>query len=88
MIHDDPAIAAIREARHRISMTHHHDPISLIAYYRQLQESYSERLLPVIEPMNERSGAVTYLVPAMVNHMLAENTVDSFDVTQESAQVD
>jgi hypothetical protein len=88
MIHDDPAIIAIREARHRISVTHQHNPRLLIAYYRQLQESYSERLLPVIEPVNGHSGVVTYLVPEMVNHVLAENMPDSFGATQESAETD
>lgn len=88
MIHDDPTIAAIREARHLISVTHKHNPRLLIAYYRQLQKSYSERLLPAIEPVNGHSGAVTFLVPAMVDHVLAENTADGFDATQESAETD
>lgn len=42
---DDPAIAAVREARHRISELVGHDPRKLVAYYRKLQERHRERLL-------------------------------------------
>jgi hypothetical protein len=35
---DDPAIAAIRDARHQISVSVGHDPKKLVDYYRQLQQ--------------------------------------------------
>jgi hypothetical protein len=42
---DDPTIAAIREARHKISASVHHDPHKLVAHYRALQERHRERLV-------------------------------------------
>jgi hypothetical protein len=53
---DDPTIAAIREARHKISAAVHHDPRKLVAHYRELQERHRERLVlrPVLVP--ERQG--------------------------------
>jgi hypothetical protein len=42
---DDPAIARIREVRHRISKQFDHDPKRLVEYYMQLQERHQERLL-------------------------------------------
>ena len=42
---DDPAIAPVREVRHRISQQHDHDPKKLIEYYIQLQEMHKDRLL-------------------------------------------
>ena len=88
MIRDDPTIAAIREARHRISMAYKHDPRLLIAYYQQLQESYRDRFIPAGEPMNGRSGTVTYPVPARVDHVLAENKLEGFGAAQEPAETD
>jgi hypothetical protein len=41
---DDPTIAAVREARHRISESVDHDPKKLVEYYRQLQQRHRERL--------------------------------------------
>ena len=72
MTRDNLAIAAIREVRRRISVAYKNDPKLLIAYYQQLQESYGDRLLPATEPMNGRSGTVTYPVSAKVEHVLAE----------------
>jgi len=42
---DDPAIASIREARHRISEQFDHDPKKLVEHYIRLQEQHKERLL-------------------------------------------
>ena len=42
---DDPTIAAIREARHKISASVHHDPRKLVAHYLELQERHRERLV-------------------------------------------
>ncbi len=40
MLKDDPAIKRIREARHRISKEHGHDPQKLVNYYIELQKQY------------------------------------------------
>jgi len=45
MMQDDPAIAPVREVRHRISQQYGHDPKKLIEYYIQLQEKHKDRLL-------------------------------------------
>jgi hypothetical protein len=37
---DDPTIARIREARHRISEKCGHDPQRLVQYYRDLESRY------------------------------------------------
>jgi len=42
---DDPTIAAIREARHKISASVNHDPRQLVAHYRALQERHRDRLV-------------------------------------------
>jgi phosphatidylserine/phosphatidylglycerophosphate/cardiolipin synthase-like enzyme len=42
---DDPVIARIRDARHRISEACGHDPNRLVEYYLRLQEKHPERLL-------------------------------------------
>ena len=42
---DDPAIARIREVRHRISKQFDHNPKRLVEYYMQLQERHKDRLL-------------------------------------------
>lgn len=42
---DDPTIAAIREARHKISASVNHDPRQLVAHYRELQERHRDRLV-------------------------------------------
>lgn len=72
MTHDDPAIAAIHETRHRISAAYKHDPMLMFAYYQQLQESYGDRLLPASEPSKEQVGPVTSPAPAMADHVLPE----------------
>jgi hypothetical protein len=41
---DDPTIARIRAARHRISQQFDHDPQKLVAHYIALQEEYRHRL--------------------------------------------
>ncbi len=48
---DDPAIAKIREVRHRISEEHDHDPRKVVEYYIEMQKQYRERL--VESPANE-----------------------------------
>jgi len=47
---DDPTIARIRMARHKISATHQHDPAQLIRYYMQLQKQYEDRLIKAPAP--------------------------------------
>ena len=42
---DDPVIARIREARHRISEACGHDPKRLVEYYLKRQQEHPERLL-------------------------------------------
>jgi hypothetical protein len=42
---DDPAIAAIREARHKISASVDHDPRRLVEHYRKLQQRHRDRLV-------------------------------------------
>ncbi len=42
---DDPAIATIREVRHRISAEHAHDPRKVVEYYIEMQKQYQERLV-------------------------------------------
>ena len=46
----DPAIMAVRDARHRISASVGHDPVKLVEYYIQLQERHRERIMVVIKP--------------------------------------
>lgn len=46
---DDPTIERIREARHRISEEHHHDPQKVVEYYLELQKKYQQRLLESTE---------------------------------------
>ena len=42
---DDPTIAAIREARHKISASVDHDPRRLVEHYRALQKRHRARLV-------------------------------------------
>ena len=44
-MHEDPAIARVREARHSISKKRDHDPRKLVEYYMKLQERHKDRLL-------------------------------------------
>jgi hypothetical protein len=41
----DPTIDAIREVRHRISVSVGHDAQKLVEHYRKLQQRHSERLI-------------------------------------------
>lgn len=41
---DDPAIEAVREARHRISESIDHDPRKLVEHHRHLQKCHRERI--------------------------------------------
>ena len=50
---DDPVIARIREARHRISEVCGHDPKRLVEYYLNRQKEHPERL------MKERREAIS-----------------------------
>ena len=50
---DDPTIERIREARHRISEEHDHDPQKIVEYFLELQEKYKERLLDTKETQTE-----------------------------------
>jgi hypothetical protein len=40
----DPAIQAVRDARHQISRSVEHDPYRLVEYYRKKQDKHRERL--------------------------------------------
>jgi hypothetical protein len=42
---DDPAIQAVRDARHQISAAVNHDPQKLVEYYRERQERHQSRLV-------------------------------------------
>ena len=42
---EDPAIAAIREIRHKISASVGHDTQKLIEHYQHLQQRYRDRLV-------------------------------------------
>ena len=42
---DDPAIQAVRDARHQISESAGHDPQKIVEYYRKRQERHRERLV-------------------------------------------
>jgi hypothetical protein len=42
---DDPAIQAVRDARHRISESVQHDPRKLVEYYRERQKRHRDRLI-------------------------------------------
>jgi hypothetical protein len=46
---DDPAMAHVREVRHRISQQNAHDPKKLVEYYIRLQEKYKDRLLEQVQ---------------------------------------
>ena len=53
---DDPAIAHVREVRHRISQQHAHDPKKLVEYYIQLQEKHKDRLLAQVQSKKPEEG--------------------------------
>lgn len=42
---NDPAIAKIRQTRHRISEKYGHDSRALISHYRSLETKYANRLV-------------------------------------------
>lgn len=54
---DDPVIARVRKARHRISERCGHDPAKLVEYYMKLQERHADRLIRIEEPGQERKAA-------------------------------
>ena len=41
----DPVIDELRVIRHRISVMCDHDPAKLVAYFRQIQDQYPDRLI-------------------------------------------
>lgn len=41
----DPLIEEVHEARRRISARFDHDPARLVAYYMEMQQQYTDRLL-------------------------------------------
>ncbi len=51
---DDPAIAKIREVRHRISAEHDHDPRKVVDYYIEMQKKYQDRLVKSSEIKEEK----------------------------------
>ena len=52
----DPVIDEIREIRHRISAQCEHNPAKLVAYFRQIQDQYQDRL--ITSPRFEHAEAV------------------------------
>jgi hypothetical protein len=56
MMKDDPAIKAVRDARHRISEMVGHDPRKLVEHYRQLQERHRDRLVSQPPRASEAEG--------------------------------
>ena len=54
-MHEDPAIARVREVRQRISRQFDNDPKKLVEHYMQLQERHKDRLLDSAdhEPVEE-----------------------------------
>jgi len=44
-MHEDPAVARVREVRQRISRQFDNDPKKLVEHYMQLQERHKDRLL-------------------------------------------
>ncbi|HEX8494579.1 MAG TPA: hypothetical protein VF658_17165 [Pyrinomonadaceae bacterium] len=50
---DDPTIERIREARHKISEEHSHDPQKVVEYYIELQKKYQRQ---IVEDSEEVSG--------------------------------
>lgn len=50
---DDPTIERIREARHKISEEHNHDPQKVVEYYIELQKKYKRQ---IVEDSEEASG--------------------------------
>lgn len=83
MSSNDPAIAAIREIRHRISAAHLHDPRLLIDYYRELEREYQSRVLPAPDVDTPSHITMPYAPPEFSNHLLAETR--AVDHSDESA---
>jgi hypothetical protein len=56
-MHEDPAIARVREVRQRISRQFDNDPKKLVEHYMQLQDRHKDRLLDSAnhEPVEESS---------------------------------
>lgn len=68
-MNDDPTITAVRQARHRISQSVHHDPRKLVEYYKQLQERHRERLVfqsTDTSPVEDETAAQS-AVPKLAN---------------------
>lgn len=53
---EDPTIAAIREARRKISAAVGHDPQKLVEHYRALQKRHRERLVSRASGTSGRQG--------------------------------
>ncbi len=56
-MHEDPAVARVREVRQRISRQFDNDPKKLVEHYIQLQERHKDRFLDSDdhEPVKESS---------------------------------
>ena len=52
----DLVVDEIRETRHRISEQFDHDPTRLVAYYMQLQQKFSERLMTSAQSGEAKRG--------------------------------
>lgn len=56
---DDPAIQAVRDARHRISAAVGHDPRKLVEHYQRRQDLHQDRILtpPTQQTRREASAS-------------------------------
>ncbi len=52
---NDPAIDAVREARHRISASVQHDPYRLVEHYIKLQERHRDRIVSTVRNEPEKA---------------------------------
>jgi hypothetical protein len=73
-LRDDPTIARIRAARHRISEQCGHDPRQVVDYYMELQKKYQGRLL-ASEPEEVCLGVPTESRPLERRTEVAQATV-------------
>lgn len=71
-MNNDPAIAAIREVRHRISAVHLHDPQLLVDYYRELEREYQDRVLSTSDVDTPSQPVMTYAPIQTADLVLAE----------------
>jgi hypothetical protein len=56
---DDPALAWIREVRHRPSKQCEHAPKQFVEHYIQLQERYKDRLLDLARTEQDKESSAS-----------------------------